>query len=79
MARATVPHKWLWRLAVENAIEAGFTIVATDKPSGKDLQLDLSAARPKELLRNVRTNLEKRMRELGAEPQLRPLIEERAR
>ena len=78
MTRATVPHKWLWRLAVEDAIEAGFTIVATDKLSGKNLQLDLSAERPKELLRSVRTNLEKRMRELGAEPQLRLFIEERA-
>ena len=45
MTRATVPHKWLWRLAVEDAIEAGFTIVATDKLSGKNLQLDLSAER----------------------------------
>lgn len=77
MTRATVPHKWLWRLAVEDAIEAGFTIVAIDKRSGKSIELDLSAERPKELLRVVRSELEIRMRELGAEPQLRLLIEER--
>lgn len=31
MTRETVPHKWLWRLAVEDVIEARFTIVAFDK------------------------------------------------
>jgi len=77
MTRATVPHKWLWRLAVEDAIEAGFTIVAMDKLSGESLTLDLSAERPKELLKVVRSKLEIRMRELGAEPQFRLLIEER--
>ena len=70
MTRATVPQKWLWRLAVEDAIEARFTIVATDKLSGKNIELDLSAERPKDLLKVVRSRLETRMRELGAVPQL---------
>lgn len=76
MTRATVPHKWLWRLAVEDAIKARFTIVALDKSSGTSIEIDLSAERPKELLRTVRSNLEKRMGELGAEPQLCLLIQE---
>lgn len=76
ITRATVPHKWLWRLAVEDAIEARFTIVALDKKSGTSLEIDLSAERPKELLRTVRSKLQVRMREYGAEPQIRLLIRE---
>lgn len=76
MTRETVPHKWLWRLAVEDAIEAGFTIVVLDKLSGNSLKVDLSAERSKELLRVVRSKLETRMRELGAQPLFRFQIEE---
>ena len=76
MTRETVPHKWLWRLAVEDALEARFTIVAMDKLSGNSLKIDLAAERPKELLRVVRSKLETRMRELGAQPQFWLLIEE---
>jgi len=75
MTRERVPHKWLWRLAVEDAIGAKFTIVAIDKLSGKSLEIDLAAERPKELLRVVRSKLEMRMRELGAQPQFRLLVE----
>lgn len=75
MSRETVPHKWLWRLAVEDAVEAGFTIVATDKLSGRSISVDLAAERPKELLTALRSKLQARMRELGAEPRLRLLIE----
>lgn len=38
-SRAAVPHKWFWRLAVEDAIEAGFTRTATDRLSGKSVKL----------------------------------------
>jgi len=76
MTRVTVPHKWLWRLAVEDAIEARFTIIAIDKLSGNSLKIDLARERKKELLRVVRAKLETRMRELGAQPQFRLLIEE---
>lgn len=76
MTRETVPHKWLWRLAVEDAIEARFTIVAIDKLSGTNLKIDLAAERPKELLRAVRSKLEMRMRELGAQPQFQLLVDE---
>lgn len=75
MTRDTVPHKWLWRLAVEDAIEARFTIVAIDQLSGKSLKIDLAGERPKDLLRAVRSKLEMRMCELGAQPQFRLLIE----
>lgn len=77
MIRETVPHKWLWRLAVEDAIEARFTIIAIEKLSGNSLKIDLAAERPKELLRVVRSKLEMRMHELGAQPQFRLLIEEK--
>ncbi len=76
MSRATVPHKWLWRLAVEDAIEARFTIAVVDKVSGKSLEIDLAAEPPKQLLRVVRSELEVRMRELGAQPQFRLLMQE---
>lgn len=76
MTRETVPHKWLWRLAVEDAIEAQVTMVALDALSGKSLNIDLTAERPKELLRAVRSKLKKRMYELGAQPKFRLLIEE---
>ncbi|WP_265569392.1 hypothetical protein [Sphingomicrobium nitratireducens] len=71
MTRQTVPQKWLWRLAVEDAIEAGFTIEALDKASGKSVKIDLSAERSKEKLTTRRGNLEIRMRELGAVPLIR--------
>lgn len=77
MTRETVPQQWLWRLAVEDALEGNFTIVATDKLTGNSLKIDLSAERPKELLRVVRSKLESRMRELGSEPQFRILVEEK--
>ena len=78
MTRENVPHKWLWRLSIEDAIEARFTIVAVDKLSGNTLKIDLAAERPKELLRVVRSKMETRMRDLGAQPRFRLLIEERA-
>lgn len=78
MTRATIPHKWLWRLAVEDAVEAKFTIVAFDKHSGESLKIDLSAERPKDLLKAVKSNLENRMRELGATPDLRLFVEEKS-
>jgi hypothetical protein len=52
--RETVPHDWLWRLAVEDAIEARFDLILQNKTSGEDLIVDLSLWRPKELLRTVR-------------------------
>ncbi|MEG3180776.1 hypothetical protein [Sphingomonas sp. LT1P40] len=76
MTRETVPHKWLWRLAVEDAIEARFTIVAMDKLSGNSLKIDLTEERPKVLLRIVRSKLEMRMRELGTQPNFRILIDD---
>lgn len=76
MTRETVPHKWLWRLAVEDAIEAQFTIVALDELSGNSVKIDLSAERPKELLTAVRSKLEMRMRELGSQPLLRLLVQQ---
>lgn len=76
MTRQAVPHRWLWRLAVEDAIETGFTIAVTDKLSGKSIKIDLHAERPKELLRAVRAKMEARMLELGAQPQFRLLVEE---
>jgi len=77
MTRETVPHQWLWRLAVEDALEARFTILASDKLSGNSLKIDLAAERPKELLRAVRSKLAMRMRELGAQPTFQILIEEK--
>lgn len=76
MTRGSVPHKWLWRLAVEDAIEARFTITVRDKLTGKTLKIDLAAERPKELLRAVRSKLEMRMHELGAQPQFQLLLED---
>ena len=75
MTRFTVPHKWLWRLSVEDALEARFTIVAVDRYSGENLKIDLSAERPKEPLREVKAKLEARMRELGAAPVFRLFVE----
>jgi hypothetical protein len=55
--RGSVPHDWLWRLAVEDALEGGIDLVATDKSSGQDTVLDLATWRPKELLRTVKRSL----------------------
>lgn len=74
MTRSTVPHKWLWRLAVEDALEAQFTIVATDKLAGNSVEIDLAMERPKELLTSLRGKLRARMLELGAEPRFRLLV-----
>ena len=54
ICRATVPHDWLWRLAVEDAIEAGIQVILRSKHEGAELVLDLHQFRPKELLRTVK-------------------------
>lgn len=47
-----------------------------NKLSGTSLKIDLVAERPTELLRVVLSKLESRMRELGAQPQFRLLIDD---
>jgi hypothetical protein len=63
--RYTVPHDWLRRLAVEDALEAGIEIILRKKATGEEIMLDLLAFRPKELLRAVRSGALNRMKELG--------------
>jgi hypothetical protein len=63
--RYTVPHDWLRRLAVEDALEAGIDMVLRKKATGEEVMLDLSAFRPKEFLRAVRSAALQRMKELG--------------
>ena len=72
--RLTVPHTWLWRLAVEDAIQARFDLVLRDKSTGEDFVLDLSVFRPKELLRRVRAMALARARQLGHEASVRIAI-----
>lgn len=61
---------------MEDASDAKFRIVAMNKLSGTSLKIDLVAERPTELLRVVLSKLESRMRELGAQPQFRLLIDD---
>jgi len=69
--RETVPHEWLWRLAVEDAIEARFDLILHNKTSGENLVLNLSMWRPKELLRNVRDMVLARTVQLGCQASVR--------
>jgi hypothetical protein len=63
--RRTVPHDWLWRLAIEDALVAGIDMIIKIKETGDELVLDLSDFRPKELLRKVRSRALEKMRETG--------------
>jgi hypothetical protein len=67
IGRDTVPHQWLWRLAVEDALEAKFDLVLFNRTTGEELVLDLQLFRPKELLRNVRRAALQRLSLLGQE------------
>jgi hypothetical protein len=65
ITRSTVPHEWLWRLAVEDAIEAGLDIIIMNKDTGQDLVLDLADIPPKTLLRDVKAGALEQLRGLG--------------
>jgi hypothetical protein len=54
--RRTIPHSWLWRLAVEDAIEARLEVIMTDKETGQELILDLRSWPSKTLLREVKAS-----------------------
>lgn len=70
ITRETVPHEWLWRLAVEDALEARFDLVVQDRVTGQDLVVDLQLFRPKELLRSVKKAVLERLHALGHEGQV---------
>lgn len=73
--RQTVPHDWLWRLAVEDALEARFNLVLSNKSTGEDLVLDLNLFRPKELLRKVKGFALQRAHSLGHKATVRISVE----
>jgi len=73
--RYTVPHEWLWRLAVEDALEARFNLILKNKNTGEELPLDLSPFRPKELLRKVRSLALERALDLGHQATVRIAVE----
>lgn len=75
MDRYSVPHEWLWRLAVEDALEARFNLILSNKTTAEELVLDLTLFRPKELLRKVREFALKRATELGHEATVRLHVE----
>lgn len=63
--RYTVPHKWLMRLAVEDALEARFDLVLVNKTTAEELVLDLTLWPRKRLLREVAEESITRLRSLG--------------
>lgn len=65
MDRYSVPHKWLWRLAVEDAIEANFDLIVRSKTKAQEEALDLSVWEPKRLLREVKNDVLNRMEHIG--------------
>jgi hypothetical protein len=73
--RSTVPHSWLWRLAVEDALEARFGLIIHNQTTGEDLALDLSPWPPKELLRSVRKRALDRMCDLGQQATIRIAVQ----
>lgn len=65
ISRSTVPHQWLWRLAVEDAIEAGLDVIVVNKDTGQDLVLNLTDIPPKTFLRDVKAGALEQLRSLG--------------
>ena len=65
--RESVPHAWLWRLAVEDALEARIDVAALDKATGEETVLDLEVWRPKDLLRTIRKQLVAHAKQRGHE------------
>ncbi len=75
ITRETIPHDWLWRLCVEDALKARFGLVVQDRTTGEDLVIDLHLWRPKELLRSVKKAVLERLHALGREGQVRLVVE----
>lgn len=72
--RASIPQSWLWRLAVEDALEANLDLVLFNETTGEELTIDLELWRRKELLRVVKKSILERLQDLGQQGRVRIVV-----